>query len=711
MILFGQATSLGQKEIQVSGMNSHSSPPNYSGVPLLAQLAIENRILSKEQVHDALAQIAGERRKGTAISLEDYLLNKGLIDKGTLSRLIAATVRYMDKKFSALAIQNKIVDQTYVNKALDIQKQAFAQGSLKLVSDILMEWNVLTVSQRDDLLEKLTLPNHGKTLSPQQPQTAPDVPKPDVAEESDRAISLEIRDHELKAILHIPGNLNPKPDINQVKALLKDHGIIYGILEDSDIETLLAKVGDKPYSFTIAQGRPGAPPIDAELKLHFSNDYLNPGKITESGSIDFRERGDVPFVTSGTLLAEKTKGVDGKPGTTLFGQSIPADKANDLSLKSSSGTEASGDGLKIYATMDGQPFITIHGEVSVFKELHIPGDVDYTTGNISFDGNIIVKGSIKEGFTVKGGNLIAKDMNGAIIDVKGNIDVSGGIIDSVITLGGSIQAMYMTGSKVDAYGDILIKKEIIDSKIRTSGACIGDQVNLIASFVSAKKGIQAKRVGTDVSKPCTLRVGISDHTNKIIKNLKLRLDDQKTLLDKTQSKAEELKDIQKKLHQQIMEMSITQDRLSKQKAAITNKVQEMADHTAANPEEARLISRLQDALTQCCSEIKRVDDLVAGLFKQQDGITNDILLYQSKCEPIIREIEELNHQIQEVRSWDKKSAPKPLIQVTKEIHANTSISGPNVSKVIKDIHKNVSIREIRHTDPDHTSWDFSIESN
>ncbi|MBU1168430.1 MAG: DUF342 domain-containing protein [Proteobacteria bacterium] len=689
--------------------------PLHPDVPALARVALEHKILTEDQVYHAVSQIAEEKRKGNILSMEDYLLEKNLVTKDTMIKLVAATVRHLDKQFGFLAVQLGFVDKESIIKALGVQKQAFANGTLVHVGDILIKGGLLSISQRDDLLKKIpsfypeTLPSDHFTPKPQED---PHDDKPsDSSQNMEQSLSLNITDNDQKAVLYIPGGLEEKPTLQQVKELINDHGIVSGILEDSVIEINLAKSCIEPYSFTIARGLPGSPPRGAVVNLYFENEYLNPGKITEDGAIDFRERGAVPFVKAGDLLAEKLPGVDGKAGITLFGMPIPAVKAEDKVLKSGSGTQASEDGLKIFAAINGQPFMTVHGEVSVFKELHISGDVDYTTGNITFDGSIFVKGSVKQGFTVKGGNLTAKDITGATIELKGNLEVSAGITDSVITLGGSIQAMFMTGSKVDSYGDVLIKKEIIDSKIRTSGACNGEQVNLISSFVSAKKGIDVKRVGTDLSAPCTLRVGVGDHANKIMKTLKITIEEKKAHLIQKQKKTEELKDIQQNIHQQIMEKAITEDRMGKQQAAINSKIQEVSQEAPRNPEEAKLIVRLKEALDRIISEIESINDQNAKLFSEQDILTKDILLYQSQCESLVMDIENLNGKVRDILSWDKKSGTLALIRTSKEIYAQTSVTGPNSTLILKDTHKNISIREIRHSDPARPSYEMTIESN
>lgn len=705
-------------------MTSSAPSSNSSKFPEIAKLAIDNKILTEDQVREALHKIAEEKTKGRPLTFEDYLQENRLVSDETLSRLLAATVRHLDKKFGALVVRSGLVDKDIVDKALAAQKKAFAKGVLTPISDILMTWNHLTIRQRDKLLQVMNSPGRDETepraeTERQQdephhpPESSPSmadtmVPKEDIEkDEPEDPMVIHITDQGLEAVLHIRGNLDEKPSLRSVKDLLSDYDISFGIIDDEELVSQLEQAGKDSLDIVVARGLKPVQGKSAEVTLHFNNDFLNPGEITEDGTIDFRERGSVPFVSEDTLLAVKTPAVKGEPGRDVSGQDIPVKEVEDMSFKGGVGTRTSQDGLSIFATTEGQPFMSVQGEVCVFKDLHIKGDVDYSTGNINFDGNIFVKGSVKEGFTIKGGSLTAKDVQGATLSIKGNINISGGIFDSFITLGGSLQAMYMSNTKVDAYGDILLKKEIIDSKIRSSGVFSGEQVDVISSFVSAKQGIDAKRIGTDVSEPCTLRIGISDHTNKIIKNLKANLEHMKKNLGDKQAANEKLKALQQKSQDQIMEKAVAQDKLTQKKTAIENKIQALPQ-TSENTGEAQELASL---LSQINADIKDLDDAVSSLFQQQDQMTNQILAAQEQCEALVRDIEALNIQIRDVKSWDKKTNQRPRLRVSKEIHPPTAIAGPNSTLTVKEILRNVTIHEAKTTVSSGLVWNLIVESN
>ena len=96
----------------------------------------------------------------------------------------------------------------------------------------------------------------------------------------------------------------PPPKVADFLDLLRQKRISYGIIEDIAIGTWIsASFAGK---ILIAQGETPIYGQDGNIEYHFKTDFTNPGKINEDGSIDFRERGNIPYVTKGDLLAQKT---------------------------------------------------------------------------------------------------------------------------------------------------------------------------------------------------------------------------------------------------------------------------------------------------------------------------------------------------------------------------------------------------------------------
>ena len=65
---------------------------------------------------------------------------------------------------------------------------------------------------------------------------------------------------------------------------------------------------------------------------------------------------------------------------------------------------------------------------------------------------------------------------------------------------------FINNSKLLCLGDVIIEKEIVDSDIECSGKCVVANGKLISSRITAKMGVQAKNIGTDMSEPNLIKL-------------------------------------------------------------------------------------------------------------------------------------------------------------------------------------------------------------
>lgn len=141
------------------------------------------------------------------------------------------------------------------------------------------------------------------------------------------------------------------------------------------------------------------------------------------------------------------------------------------------------------------------------NHLIIPGDVGYETGNISFDGYVTVKGTVKDGFSVTAKNdvSILSSMGlgivSKIISKEGSIYIKGGIFGknvSVIQAKKSVFIKYCNECRITAGEDINIgfysldsildaKKIIMDAKHgKIIGGSINAEIQVVAGVIGNK---------------------------------------------------------------------------------------------------------------------------------------------------------------------------------------------------------------------------------
>lgn len=544
------------------------------------------------------------------------------------------------------------------------------------------------------------------TLKNQDPRPEPpsdatdaivlDESEPDITESDedrhtlDAHYTLEISKDQTEAVLQKKspdqsGALDHSSD--DILDLLRHHQVDYGIVDDNVIDTWLENPSIK--KMTIAKGDPPDPGKDGKVTYLFETEFTNPGKINEDGSIDFRDRGETPFVEKGTVVAQKEPAREARPGMSVFALPILVDEVFDPPFEPGPGTELSEDGLSLIAGIDGQPHLDKMGTVSVSAELVIPGDVDFETGNITFNGNIIVKGLIKEGFRVKGINLTAQEIEGGIIDVTGSVHISAGITESKIKAQGNVYAKFVNKSDIMAFGNLHVSKEILNSNIHLSGQCINTTGQILASRITSKMGVEAGQIGTVGSGPSTFKIGIDEHVEILMNGLneKLEASVSKAKIIKDQIKAFEDEDMA--LYQQVSENAHIQDRaqLDIKEMLKELKALEEVNDMAQTP-------LIKDEIKKNKEKAKAAEANLNTIFEKQDALAEKIQGLKKQLGVLETENKTLVREKKMLKNFGNRTKPVSKLSVSGTIISGNVVKGPHSQLILNEDKSRCTIQEI-----------------
>ncbi|HYE82612.1 MAG TPA: FapA family protein [Clostridia bacterium] len=206
--------------------------------------------------------------------------------------------------------------------------------------------------------------------------------------------------------------------------------------------------------------------------------------VKEDGTVNYYELTLIDNVRKGDWLGEKIPPTEGKPGRTVTGKTLPARRGIDFKLKYDKKTvEELEEGNKtiLRAVIDGA--VKFEGDrIRVDNHLIVPEDVGYETGNISFDGYVTVKGTVKDGFSV-----IAKND----ISIQGSMGL--GVVDKIISKEGSI---YIKGGIFGKNSSIIQAKRSVF--VKYCNECIitaGEDINI--GFYALDSNLKAKKIIMD----------------------------------------------------------------------------------------------------------------------------------------------------------------------------------------------------------------------
>jgi uncharacterized protein len=646
---------------------------------VLGRLAIKYGYANEEHIREALERRAKEKESGREIGIGQILREKGMISEDQFKCLISVQglleMRQLDIRFGTIAVQNGFACEEDVQKVLQEQKRIFKEtGAVKPIGEILVETGVISQEQKNGILERQ------RRLQAVSPSRA------DAPAEPQGPFELTLSEGGLSATISLRG---PEPcgSAQEVRSFLAAKGVSYGIVDDQEIEKCL-KDG-KP--FQVAQGKPPVQGGEPVIRYSFNTDPLKVGEIKEGGVIDFRARGPVPQVKKGDLLAEKVWPADRAGGINVFGKEIDPSESGSVFLRPGKGTRISEDGRKLYSDADGKPELRADGKVYVFSDMEVDGDVDLKTGNIDFQGNIVVSGTVQSGFRIKGGSLTANEVLKAEIETAGDVAVFGGVIGAKIKAGGNLRARYIHDSNVEVLGDIAVEKEIIETRIETSGLCSIKNGHIRSCQIEAKKGIEAAQIGSESSRQCILVVGTNERARNEIERMRgerAKKKEEKKLLA---LRLQEFEKESQRITDKIGVLAQEQDRAMVNRRKVSAKLEEMlkADSSGKQWEAAQTILKALD------QEIRDRDGALEADLESQEKIAAQAESVRQEMLRLDQESAAIEEEISSIAAWAKADRGNPVVKCSGEINQSTVIKGTTASIVLPESHTGVVIQEVK----------------
>ena len=307
--------------------------------------------------------------------------------------------------------------------------------------------------------------------------------------------------------------------MEDIKSELAFHGIKNGI-DENEISRFLH---DKHYctDYILARGLEPTSGEDASIEYFFNtNPNLKP-KLNDDGTVDFFSLSAISQVKEGQILATLTREVPGEPGFNVVGDVLPPREVRKLTLKFGRNIEMTEDGLSIKSLVNGHASL-VDDKVFV-ADVYEVSDVDTSTGNIDYNGNVCVLGNVKAGFVLKaqGDVEIRGVVEGALIDATGNVSIArgmNGMGKGAIIAGGNVVAKFLENTTVNAEGYVHAEA-ILHSKVSCKGDVdvTGKKGFITGGIVRSEGIVSAKTIGSTMGVDTEIEVGI-DPTIKLRAN-------------------------------------------------------------------------------------------------------------------------------------------------------------------------------------------------
>jgi uncharacterized protein len=290
---------------------------------------------------------------------------------------------------------------------------------------------------------------------------------------------------------------------------LEDKNVNFGI-DDEQVQKILTEGWCEREA--IAAGIPSIPGEPAQFEqLVKESDHKGAPQERTDGSVDYKDLGLWISVVKETPLLKRIPPTLGTPGTGVDGKPIAATPGADRSLLPGAGAVTSKDDPNvIIASRVGRPLF-LENSVQVDPTLEIDS-VDPSTGNVIFDGSILIRGAVEAGYTVSAGLdlTILDTVEGANLSAGRNISLLTGVYGkntSELKAKGNLEARFLSDCRIQCDGNVEVSDLISYCTVECDGSVLlgksGGRGQAYGGRIRALKEIQTQILGS-VSETATL---------------------------------------------------------------------------------------------------------------------------------------------------------------------------------------------------------------
>lgn len=309
---------------------------------------------------------------------------------------------------------------------------------------------------------------------------------------------------------HAPSNDGEVMNSTEILQELKHQGLQYGVMED--VVEQFVEHREYCRDFLIAKGTEPIQGSDASIEYFFSTDIHAKPTLLEDGSVDFFNLNTINHCNKGDMLARLTQAVQGQSGMTVTGENLKPREVKRLMLHYGRNISISEDKCCIYSEVNGH-VVLVEGKVFVSDVLELE-NVDMSTGNIEYEGSVLVRGNVCSNFSViSHGNIEVRGIvEGAYLEADGDIIIArgmNGMGKGELKAGGNIVVKFMENVNAQAQGYVSAET-ILHSHVSagTDVTVTGRKGFIAGGRVCATHSINVKTLGSSMGADTIVEVGV-----------------------------------------------------------------------------------------------------------------------------------------------------------------------------------------------------------
>jgi uncharacterized protein (DUF342 family) len=362
-----------------------------------------------------------------------------------------------------------------------------------------------------------------------------------MTDQSDEASPrIKVNDEGDSASLEIPAAF-PREHLTKglLTTLLKEQEVEY----TAELDQRLQQIIDKP--------PPAAESVSVKLAEATEPTHGEDGWVEwlvqepeeQSTDLSFYERSAFVMVEANQTVGRIHDATDGEDGRDVTGKVRAAKPGRAAPWSFDESLTLTADG-SIVAQMDGM-LIRSNGKAHVSQVLEVKDNVDFSTGNIDFDGHVSVAKNVCDRFKIKAtGSVEVRGLiEAATVHCDGDLMAHNGIASreaGQLTVGGQLNARYLNAVKGQIAGPLRVQREVFNSELEVDGVVEVTQGAIIGGTLTAGGKVEVGTLGSDGGARTCLILGITPRLDRKLQQLDQMMSQYQQRLDRLQEEQQSL---------------------------------------------------------------------------------------------------------------------------------------------------------------------------
>ena len=276
------------------------------------------------------------------------------------------------------------------------------------------------------------------------------------------------------------------------------------------VEELVAQppARDQPHRIKVAEAQAAVHGADGYIQWLVEQVHKPPA--LPDGNISFYEQSAYTIVRADQVIGRIVPPTDGVEGRNVLGQPIPCKKGQAIEPRFD-GTIVINDAGQIVAQIDGV-LVRERLRSTILAALEVPGYVDFSTGNIEFHGDVIIRKGVRDLFHVRttGGIDVRGLVEAATLECDKDLVLAGGMVGrarGLIRCKGNVIARHLNRTRLEVLGDLQFDKEMINCDAAVRGSVKSLKGAIIGGTLVGARDIAVAVLGSPAGVDTTLQLG------------------------------------------------------------------------------------------------------------------------------------------------------------------------------------------------------------